>query len=235
MAMLTVADPDILAGADMFGGLDKEGRRAVLNAGTLRRLPAERVVFSQGDPSTTCHTLLQGRVKILQSRPDGGRQVIRFIGPGDMFGTVAALMDRPFPADAVAVVDSLEVYWMVGVMRQLMIQFPEIAVRSTAAAGNRLFELQSRIGELSGERVEQRIARAIVRLLEQTGRHTEAGIEIDCPITRQELGEMTGSTLHTVSRTLAAWDDAEITASSRRHIVVMKPRALLAMAQGSAD
>lgn len=232
--MPVVADPSILIGADMFGQLDEAGRNAVLQAGTLRQLPAGRLVFSQGDPGVTCHTLLEGRVKILQSRPDGGQSVIRFIGPGEMFGTVAALMDRPFPADAVAVVDSTEIYWTVAAMRRLMTDIPEIALRSTASAGTRLFELQNRVGELSGERVEQRIARALVRLIQQAGRQTPEGVEIDFPISRQELAEMTGSTLHTVSRTLAAWDDAHITASSRRHIVVVKPRALLAMAEGEA-
>lgn len=233
--MPVTADPSILEGADMFDGLNADGRRTVLNAGTLRRLPAGRVIFSQGDPGVTCHTLLEGRVKIVQSRPDGGQSVIRFIGPGEMYGTVAALMDRPFPADAVAVVDSVEVYWTVAAMRQLMSQLPDIAVRSTASAGTRLFELQSRVGEMAGERVEQRIARALVRLVQQAGKRTSTGIEIDFPISRQELAEIAGSTLHTVSRTLSAWDDAEITASSRRHIVVMKPQALLALAEGSAD
>jgi len=230
--MPVVADPSILVGADMFGQLDETGRATVLQAGTLRQLAAGRIVFSQGDPGVTCHTLLEGRVKILQTRPDGGQSVIRFIGPGEMFGTVAALMDRPFPADAVAVVDSVEIYWTVAAMRRLMTHIPEIALRSTASAGTRLFELQSRVGQLSGERVEQRIARALVRLVQQAGRQTPEGMEIDFPISRQELAEMTGSTLHTVSRILSAWDEAHITASSRRHIVVVKPRALLAMAEG---
>jgi CRP/FNR family transcriptional regulator, nitrogen oxide reductase regulator len=230
--MTAAIDPNLLEGADMFGCLDRAARGVVLQTGTLRRFVAGKVIFSQGDPGVTCHTLLEGRVKILQSRPDGGQSVIRFIGPGEMYGTVAALMDRPFPADAVAVVDSLEVYWTVAAMRQLMAQFPEIAVRSTASAGTRLFELQNRVGEMAGERVEQRIARALVRLVQQAGRPTEGGIEIDFPISRQELAEMAGSTLHTVSRTLSAWDEAAITASSRRHIVVCKPRALLAMAEG---
>ena len=233
--MPVVADPSILLGADMFGELDEAGRGAVLRAGTLRQLAVGRTIFSQGDPGVTCHTLIEGRVKILQSRPDGGQSVIRFIGPGEMFGTVAALMDRPFPADAVAVVDSVEIYWTVAAMRRLMTETPEIALRSTASAGTRLFELQSRVGQLSGERVEQRIARALVRLLQQAGRQTAEGVEIDFPISRQELAEMAGSTLHTVSRTLSAWDEARITASSRRHIVVVKPRALLAMAEGDAD
>ncbi|HEY8616603.1 Crp/Fnr family transcriptional regulator [Phenylobacterium sp.] len=233
--MTVELDPALLEGADMFDVLDAPGRREVLQAGVVRRLPQGKVVFSQGDPGTTCHTLLEGRVKIVQTRPDGGQSVIRFIGPGEMYGTVAALMDKPFPADAVAVLDSTEVYWPVAVMRQLMTRFPQVAIRSAASAGSRLFELQHRVGELSGEKVEQRIARALVRLVRQAGRRTAEGIEIDFPITRQELAEMAGSTLHTVSRTLSAWDEREITASSRRHIVVRKLHVLLDIAEQGGD
>lgn len=233
--MTTDLDPGLLAGADMFDVLDENGRREVLRASVVRRLRQGKLIFAQGDPGATCHTLLEGRVKILQARPDGGQSVIRFIGPGEMYGTVAALMDKPFPADAVAVVDSTEVYWPVATMRQLMTRFPQVAIRSAASAGARLFELQSRVGELSGERVDQRIARAIARLVRQAGRRTTEGVEIDFPITRQELAEMAGSTLHTVSRTLSGWDDRGITSSSRRHIVVRKLHVLLEMAEQGAN
>jgi len=131
----------------------------------------------------------------------------------------------------VAVVDSVEIYWTVEAMRRLMTRFPEIALRSTASAGTRLFELQDRLGELTGERVEQRLARALLRLVKQAGKATPDGIEIDFPISRQEIAEMSGSTLHTVSRTLAAWDAAGVTESSRRHIVVKRPEALGELAE----
>ncbi|WP_354297894.1 Crp/Fnr family transcriptional regulator [Phenylobacterium koreense] len=215
--------------------LDAQDRAEVLRVGVVRRLPQGKRIFAQGDPGITCHSLLEGRVKIVQTRPDGAQSVIRFIGPGEMYGTVAALMDMPFPADSVAVLDSLEIYWPVKVMRELMTRFPQVAIRSAASAGHRLFELQNRVGELSGERVEQRIAHALVRLVRQAGRRTDEGIEIDFPITRQELAEMAGSTLHTVSRTLASWDDRGITASSRRHIVVRKLHVLLDMADHGAS
>lgn len=232
--MTVVLDPSVFDGADMFDVLDSDSRREVLSLGAVRRLPQGKRVFAQGDPGVTCHTLLEGRVKIVQTRPDGAQSVLRFIGPGEMYGTVAALMDKPFPADALAVVDSVEIYWSVKAMRELMTRFPQVAMRSAASAGSRLFELQSRVGELSGEKVEQRIARALVRLVRQAGRRTPDGVEIDFPITRQELAEMAGSTLHTVSRTLASWDDREITSSSRRHIVVRKLHILLDMAEQGA-
>lgn len=229
--MAAAIDPDLLRGADMFDHLDDLARASVVAAGSVRSLAAGRVVFSQGDPGLTCHTLLQGRVKIVQARPDGNQSVIRFIGPGEMYGTVAALMDKPFPADAVAVVDSLEIYWSVAAMRQIMARYPEIAMRSAASAGTRLFELQDRVGEMAGEKVEQRIARTLLRLVQQAGRRTSEGVEIDFPITRQELAEMAGSTLHTVSRTLAAWDERGVTGSARRRIVVRKLSALVDMAE----
>jgi CRP-like cAMP-binding protein len=221
-----------LANSDMFGALDEAALAAVTAAGSVRRLTAGTTVFAQGDPGHTCHSLLEGRVKIVQTRADGGQSLLKFVGPGEMYGTVAAMMDRPFPADAVAVVDSVEMVWPVAAMRRLIREWPEIGISSTASAGGRLFELQQRMGDLTGERVEQRIARALLRLAEQAGRRSEAGIEIDFPLTRQDLAEMAGATLHTVSRTLAAWDQRGVTASARRRIVIRDSDALAALAGG---
>lgn len=215
----------------MFAGLSAEALEDVVASGSVRRLAAGTRIFAQGDPGVSGHSLLEGRIKIVQTRADGGQSVLRFIGPGEMYGTVAALMNQPFPADAVAVVDSVEIWWSLPVLRQLMRRHPEIGLRSTAAAGQRLMDLHGRIGELTGERVEQRIARALLRLMQKAGRKTEAGVEIDFPITRQDLAEMTGSTLHTVSRTLAALDQRGVTGSARRRIVVRDPRALEHLAE----
>lgn len=229
--MPTIADTDVLGRSDMFSGLGQEGMEAVIAAGSVRQLAAGTRIFCQGDPGVSGHSLLEGRVKVVQTRSDGSQSVLRFIGPGEMYGTVAALMNQAFPADAVAVVDSVEIWWSIPVLRQLIRRYPEIGLRSTAAAGSRLMDLQDRMGELTGERVEQRIARTLLRLMERAGRPTTAGIEIDFPITRQDLAEMAGSTLHTVSRTLAAMDQRGVTGSSRRRIVVRDPRALSHLAE----
>lgn len=226
------ADPRLLQRAEMFAGLPLEELENVMAAGVVRRLSAGERIFAQGDAGVTCHSLLEGRVKIVQTLPDGSQSVLRFIGPGEMYGTVAALMGQPFPADALAVTASLEVRWTVPAFRELMRRHPEIGVRSTASAGTRLFDLQSRVSELTSERVEQRIARTLLRLARKAGRSVDGGLEIDFPITRQDLAEMTGSTLHTVSRTLAAWDASGLTGSARRRIVVRDIPALEALAEG---
>lgn len=223
-----------LRDSEMFGALGEAALNAVAAAGLVRRIAAGTTVFAQGDPGITCHSLLDGRVKIVQTQVNGNQSVLKFIGPGEMYGTVAAMMNRPFPADAVTVVDSVEIVWPVATMQRLIRAHPEIGIRSTASAGKRLFELQGRMGDMTGERVEQRIARALVRLARQAGRRTDQGLEIDFPVTRQDLAEMTGATLHTVSRTLAAWDQRGVIGGARRRIVVRDFIALAAIAEATS-
>ncbi len=79
------------------------------------------------------------------------------------------------------------------------------------------------IVEMATKAVEQRIAAVLLRLITQMGRKVDGGIEIAFPITRQNISDMTGSTLHTVSRLLSAWEKDEIVASARKKITVTAP------------
>ena len=88
-------------------------------------------------------------------------------------------------------------------------------------------ELHSQLMELATQAVEQRLAAALLRMVNQSGRKVENGIEIAFPITRQNISEMTGTTLHTVSRLLSAWQKQGIVESTRRHIVVTDPHRLV--------
>jgi CRP-like cAMP-binding protein len=92
-------------------------------------------------------------------------------------------------------------------------------------------EAHTRVIEMTTEEVERRIARALLRLVKQAGRKVESGIEIDFPISRQDVAEMTGTTLHTVSRVLSAWEQQELVESGRQRIVVRDPHRLFGIAE----
>ncbi|WP_207476137.1 Crp/Fnr family transcriptional regulator [Arenibaculum pallidiluteum] len=224
-------DRSILQGMELFVGLGPEELDDVLRRGHARRLPKDTRVLRQGDPPATCHALVDGRVKIVQTTPEGTQVVLRFIGPGEMYGTLAVLMERPYPADAVAVVDSVEVYWSDAAMRELMEIHPRIGLNASRIVGGRMMDMQASLRELASAKVERRIAHALLRLVRQAGKRVPEGVEIDFPITRQDLASMTGSTLHTVSRTLSAWEERGIVESTRRHIVIRRPHDLVAIAE----
>ncbi len=86
--------------------------------------------------------------------------------------------------------------------------------------------MNNHIMELATQHVEQRVARAILRLMQQHGQDSSSGVEIAFPVTRKVISEMTGSTLHTVSRLLSRWERQNIVQSRHRRICVLDPGRL---------
>jgi CRP-like cAMP-binding protein len=136
--------------------------------------------------------------------------------------------DEPaaLPATAVAAADSIAVAWPSASWQRLLAEYPSLAASALQTVGSRLQNTQARVMELSNEQVEQRVAHVLLRLAKQAGRKVEAGVEIDFPISRQNIAEMTGTTLHTVSRILSAWEQHGLVSGGRQRIVLRDPNRL---------
>ena len=115
-------------------------------------------------------------------------------------------------------------------MARLMEQFPPIAFKAMRHMADQIQELQDRVRELSTERVERRIANALLRLAQQTGQKTPEGVLINLPLSRQDLAEMTGTTLYTVSRILSRWEQEEIVDTGRERVLIRVPHRLVIIA-----
>jgi CRP/FNR family transcriptional regulator, nitrogen oxide reductase regulator len=89
----------------------------------------------------------------------------------------------------------------------------------------------TRVRELTTERVSQRLAHTLLRLMRQCGRTTPEGVLIAHALTRQELAELVGTTLYTVSRTMSQWQAAGVLRCSRREVLVRAPRRLEGLAR----
>lgn len=213
---LTTTD---LAGMELFVGLSPAALAEVAACARLRALAKGELLFTQGAPAERCHALLAGRVRIAQSGVDGGQLIVRFVGPGEMFGTMALFTDRRYPAEAAAVLDSVEASWTETALLALIERHPRIALNLVRIVGVRLREVQERLRELATQRVDRRIAHALLRLAHRAGAQ---GTAIDFPLTRQDVAEMCGATLHTASRVLTAWEKAGYIVSHRKRLSILK-------------
>jgi CRP-like cAMP-binding protein len=108
---------------------------------------------------------------------------------------------------------------------------PQLAINLLKVAVDRLVDVQTRYMELCAEQVENRVAHALLRIMRQAGRKTDGGILIDFRISRQELADYAGTTLHTASRILSAWEKNGWIDSGRERITVCDPHALVLLTQ----
>ncbi len=220
-----------LAVMDLFVGLPDPVLAAVAVAARQRKFRPGTRIFNQGDGNARAHAIVEGSVRISQTGSDGAQVVVRFIGPGEMFGTVALFTDGRYPADATALMETLEASWSEADLLDLMTRFPQIAINVIRIVGKRLQEAQDRMRELATQGAERRIAHTLIRLARQSGRSTAGGTVITFPLRRKDIADIAGTTLHTASRILASWEKAGLLVNQGRHLTVRNPSELLRIAE----
>ena len=220
----------LLTRVELFKGLDAASLEAVTAGARVRWVEAGLAFFRENDPADTFYVLRVGAVKLTQLTPEGHQVVLRLIQPGDAFGGVAAFGGATYPVTAEAVTDASALEWPGAVMARLMAQDARLAVNAVRFVAARLHELQVQYRQLATEKVERRVARALLRLVQQAGRRVDGGVLIDLPLSREDIAQMTGTTLFSVSRILSRFEDGGILEAGRQRIVVRNPHALMSAA-----
>lgn len=225
-------DRDFIRALPPFEDLGEHELDNVLQAAQYRRIPTKQAVFHQGDPADHFYCLVHGHLKVGQVTPDGQQVVVRIVHPGELFGVAKALRRTDYPGTALALVECTALAWRSTHWEDMTRCHPTMALAAMHTVGQNLQDAHARIRELSTEDVEHRVAHTLTRLVARAGRQTDDGIVIDFPLTHQDIAEMTGTTLFTVSRVLGAWESTRLVSRGRRRLLVHDVRRLQVLADG---
>ncbi|OGO62544.1 MAG: hypothetical protein A2030_04520 [Chloroflexi bacterium RBG_19FT_COMBO_50_10] len=110
-----------------------------------------------------------------------------------------------------------------------------MALNAMGLMADQLNEIQDRFRQVTTQRVEQRLAHTLIRLASQSGKRVKEGILIDHALSRQDLAEMSGTTIFTASRTLRQWDERELVIAGREKVIIRNPHALARIIEGLAN
>lgn len=219
----------------LFAGLSHDAWQDLVNAAVARDVAPGTYLFHQGDPPRAGYLVLRGRLKIAQVTPEGHEIIVATLGPGDIAGLIALLARIPYPAAAQAAEATRVLVWHAEVFWALLERHPRLALNALRVLAGRFRELQDRYRELATERVEQRVARCLLRLARKFGRREDERVVIDYPLSREDIAELTGTTLYTVSRILRRWEEQGIVALARQRVAILSPHGLVALAEGESS
>ena len=225
-------DESLLTDVPPFRRLTRPQIREILDLALPKRFDPGVAVFSEGMPVDRFYLLLDGHIRVVRNTQGGDQIIVLHIAAGQLFGIGIALGHKTYPATAMTADECLTLTWPNNLWSEFTSRYDGFATETYKVVGERMGEMTTTIVEMATKQVEQRVASAILRLITQTGRKVKSGVEINFPITRQNLSDMTGTTLFTVSRLLSAWEKDGIVASERRKITVTEPDRLAAL--GSA-
>lgn len=223
-------DPLKLRQVSVFEHATDDDLKLIASHSIERSIEEGEFFFFQGDSATYFYVLTSGRAKLTQTSLAGQQVNLRTISEWQMFGALGAVReDATYPATAQALENSTALAVKSAYLRELMQTRPYLSVDLMKLMTTYIQEMQERYRELATEKVERRIARALLRLAAQMGSKIDGGIELT--FTRQDLAEMSGTTLYTVSRVLSEWERQGLVEAGRERVVIRNPHGVVSIAE----
>lgn len=217
---------EIIRTSSLFRKVGPDDRQRLAAVAHLKSYARGDLIFRESDPSEAFYTVTQGRVKVFKMLSSGKDVILEIFGPGDPLGAIAAYEGRPFPASAMALEDTTCLILPRGAFFSLLEQHPSLVRGLLLGMTQRLIELTNRLAELSGGRIEVRLARLFLKLADNSGRHERGGTFIPLALSRQELADMTGTTIETCIRIMSRWGKQNVLLTEKQGFLLVNRESL---------
>jgi CRP-like cAMP-binding protein len=219
--------------AELFSDLEGDELRQVVGYFKAASFGPNETIFLEDEVANAFHLVASGKIKVVQTSIEGLEVILHIFEPGGIVGALPTAGQETYPASAITLEEVDTFFINHEDFNHLLVKHPTVTRRLLKFAARMLQIAHRRIRELATERVERRIARTLVRLTRQLGHEHDAddALVIDAPLSRQDLAELSGTTLYTVSRTLKAWERAGLLLSERKQLKILRPHKLITIAE----
>ncbi|MDA8387594.1 MAG: Crp/Fnr family transcriptional regulator [Nitrospiraceae bacterium] len=187
----------------IFSALTRREAESIAPFFRRERKRKKDVIFTEGDPSRWFYAVLEGKVKITKLSQEGKEIIIEVVGPGEVFGGIAAIRGLPYPANALAMEDCLLLKTSREDLLGILGRFPAVNMSVFQELGERLERSHESMKQIALENVLSRVASLLSNIAGKSGKETPEGTMIELKLTRQEIAEMVGTTVETSIRTMS--------------------------------
>jgi CRP/FNR family transcriptional regulator, cyclic AMP receptor protein len=205
--------------------------KALRQASTVRTYEPGDPIFGPSRDPRQVYVLEDGLVRIFRVTPAGAEFTLGYVRPGELFGEVSVLSDKPRETFAQAKVASKILSIPRTVFLATLRAHNPVLYSVTKRIAERVIALQSRAEDLIFLDVRSRLVRLLVRLADEHGRRDDRGLAIGLPLTHDEIATLIGTSRQTVSLLLRELTDAGLVARRGRQLVLPKPAGLEAIAR----
>ena len=214
----------LMCASALFNGLTPRECSEIVSCGRARTFARDELLYSQGQKVRNLIFLQSGSVKQTQLGESGNEVLLRMSGTGEAVDVQADQPSCGHSCSARAMEQCTALVWDYTRLQSLLDKYPQISNNISRILAGRLQELEERFREVATERVAKRLALVLLRLLKQVGKPSGDGIQVS--LSRLELGQMTGTTLFTISRILSKWAEQGFVVPRRDAVLVNDPKRL---------
>jgi CRP-like cAMP-binding protein len=195
---------------ELFRDLDDALLRALAERAVERRLTRGEILFMIGDSANGLYVVVSGAVRAYRTGNDGREQIIHTERAGSTIGELPLFDGQPYPSTVAADEDSSVLFLDKDSVRQLFLKHPEIAMTALRVLSQRLRKCAELVETISLRAVGQRLAQWFLQEANSRGRKSGRAIEVDLPLSREQIAARIGSVREVVSRAISRLDQEDL-------------------------
>lgn len=213
-----------LPGTAIFAGLSIRELKEILSCARTRTFSRDELLYSQGQPVRSMMVLQSGSVKHTQLSSNGDEVLLRMTGTGEAVNLQSGADACNHSCSVRAMEQCRAWVWEYARLQELLERYPRLRQNIAHVLVSRLHDLEERFREIATEKVARRLALVLLRLSTQIGKDTPDGVQIS--LSREEMAQMTGTTLFTISRVLSKWAEQGLVSPKREAVVILNAKRL---------
>jgi CRP-like cAMP-binding protein len=214
----------LMCASALFAGLTPKDCHEIASCASVRKFARDEVLFMQGQPVRKVVLIQTGSVKLTQLSPNGNEVILWMNGEGEAVGVHSEAPDCSHTCSARAMEQCRALTWEYSRIQGVLAEHPQIRKNINQILSNNLQELEERFREVATERVAKRLAFTLLRLLKHVGKEGREGVQLS--LSREELAQMVGTTLFTISRILSKWGEEGLVVPRREAVLIPNPARL---------
>lgn len=226
MAKSTVSIRSILESNALLTGLDEAHLQSLAEVSRFAKCARGELIWGHGEQVNFFGLVAIGFVKMVRPNSSGAEIIFEIVGPGQLFGMLGALSGTGCPLMAYGLTDTA----ILKIPKERLLTIYDeshlLKDRLLRKTAMRMHQKLNFMAKLSTGRAEERIAAVLFILAESYGEIDGKMIRLNLPLTRQQIGEMAGTTTETTIRILSRWAQEKIVDTDKRLITILDPDGL---------
>jgi CRP/FNR family transcriptional regulator len=195
-------DP-VLRAVPLFARLGDEDWAALSADIAVIAVPRGEPAFHEGDDGDALFVIVDGKMKISRTTPDGRENLLAVLGPGDLLGELAVFDGSPRTATASALVDTTLAKLGHDDFQRFLAPRPAVAVELLRVLATRLRQTNDAMADLVFTDVPGRVAKALLSLGDRFGESHGDATRVSHDLTQEELAQLVGASRETVNKALS--------------------------------
>ena len=219
-------------GSSVFCSLNKAELNQLSNYKSFNIYRKGQVIFYEGNLPQGLYCIYSGKVKIHKLGDDGKDQIVRLAKKGNVIGYRALLSNDNYYATATALENTLVCFFPKLIYLNLLSNNADFSMKTIKMLAGNLRAAEQMITNMAQKHVRERMAEALLLLREFFGME-EDKITINTVLTRQDIGNIAGTTTETSIRVLSDFNRSKIIKLVGKKIRILNGNELVRIANVS--